>query len=192
MDSFYDLSHRSYDIFKNNEILKDLATATGGSIVSLFGNEQKTEQHRVLVPELDVAGVKFKGLVTITTADNISRIGIDMLKHGITTIDFKNKRFYFDADGETVDVSKPLPGFTPTVENGRLVVGYVWDKKLKSKLSYGDEIIKIQDTDISKMKFCDFLKQKHIFEEADTLSIVFKTKTGDISNITIIKETPEL
>jgi predicted aspartyl protease len=192
MDGFYDLSHRSYDIFKNNEILKDLATATGGSIVSLFGNEQMTEQHRVLVPELNVAGVKFKGLVTITTADNISRIGIDMLKHGITTIDFKNKRFYFDADGETVDVSKPLPGFTPTVENGRLVVGYVWDKKLKSKLSYGDEIIKIQDTDISKMKFCDFLKQKHIFEKADTLSIVFKTKTGDISNITIIKETPEL
>lgn len=190
MDGFYDISHRSYDIFKNNNILKDLATAQGGYIVSLLGNAQKTEQHRVLVPKIKVAGTSFIDLVTITIDDNFSRIGTDMLKHGLVTIDFKNKRFYFDTKEETIEVSKPLPEITPTVMNGRLVVGYVWDKDLKNKISYGDEIIKIDDKNIAEMNICDFISLKQEFEQKDTLNIVFKNKKGESTNLTIVKKLP--
>ncbi len=192
MDGFYDLSHRSYDIFKNNDILQDIATAKGGNIVSLFGNAEQTEQHRVFIPSFNVAGTLFEKLVTTTTTDDISRIGTDMLKHGIITIDFKNKRFYFEAAGQPIDVSKPLPGFSPTVIDGKLSVGYVWDKKLKEELNYGDEIVKINDTDITKMDFCEFFTLKDIFEKQDTLAIEFKDKTGKLTKLTIVKNYPEL
>ena len=192
MDGFYDISHRSYDIFKTNDILKDLATATGGNIVSLLGNAQKTEQHRVLVPKFKVAGTSFIKLVTTTTSDNFSRIGTDMLKHGLVTIDFKNKRFYFDAKEEAIDVSKPLPEITPTVMNGRLIVGFVWDKKLRNKVAYGDEIIKIDDRNILEMNVCEFMLLKQEFEQKDTLHIVFKTKKGKNSKLTIVKKLPNL
>jgi len=192
MDGFYDLSHRSYDIFKNNDVLKNIATAKGGNIVSLFGNAEQTEQHRVFIPKLTVAGTLFEKLVTTTTTDDVSRIGTDMLKHGIITIDFKNKRFYFDTTGQPIDVSKPLPGFSPTVIDGKLSVGYVWDKKLKEELNYGDVIVKINDTDITKMDFCKFFILKDIFEKQDTLAIEFKDKGGKLTKLTIVKNYPKL
>ena len=190
MDGFYDMSGRSYDIFKSNEIVKELATATGGGLVSLFGSEKMTKQHRVLIQEIDVAGIQFKNLVTTTTADNISRIGTGMLKHGIVILDFRNKRFYFHTEEQAFDVSKPLPGFTPTLIDGHLAVGYVWDKKLKDKIAYGDKIVKIENIDISQMPLCDVLKKKHLFEEKDTLNIEFKTGKGDINKLMIIKKVP--
>ncbi len=190
MDGFYDISHRSYDIFKNYDILKDIATAVGENIIGIFGNGQKTEQHRVLVPALKIAGTSFLKLTTTTINESVSRIGTDMLKFGLVTIDFKNKRFYFEAKEKAIDVSKPLPEITPTVMNGRLVVGYVWDKKLSNKVAYGDEIIKIDDRNISDMNVCEFMSLKQEFEQKDTLHIVFKTKKGENTKLTIVKKLP--
>ena len=192
MDSFYDISKRSYDIFKDNDILKVLATAKGGNIISLFGNAKESEQHRILVPELKVAGISFTKLVTTTTTDDISRIGTDMLKHGIVTIDFKNKRFYFDAKEQVIDISRPLPGVSPTFIDNKLVIGYVWDEELKEKISYGDEITKINDRNITGMRNCDFISLKQELEHKDTLNIEFKTTSGEIKKLTIVKKLPEL
>jgi predicted aspartyl protease len=192
MDSFYDISKRSYDIFKNNDILKVLATAKGGNILSLFGNAKETEQHRILMPELNVAGISFLKLVTTSTTDNISRIGTEMLKHGIVTIDFKNKRFYFDAKQQVIDVSRPLPGVSPTFIDNKLVVGYVWDEELKNKINYGDEITKINDHNITGMRNCDFISLKQELEHTDTLHIEFRNKAGENSKLTIVKKIPEM
>ena len=191
MDTFYDISKRSYNIFKDNDILKVLATAKGGNIISLFGNAEESEQHRILVPELKVAEISFLKLVTTTTTDNISRIGTEMLKHGIVTIDYRNKRFYFDAKEQVIDVSKPLPGVSPTFIDNKLVVGYVWDEELKEKISYGDEITKINEWDITGMKNCDFLSLQQEFEHKDTLNIEYKNRAGENSKLTIIKKIPK-
>ena len=191
-DGFYDITHRSYDIFKDYDILKDIATAKGGNITSLFGNSAQTEQHRVFVPKFNLAGTSILKLVTTTTSDNISRIGTEMLKQGLVTIDFKNKRFYFETEDNKIDASKPLPEITPTVMHGRLVIGYVWDEKLKRKADYGDEIIQIDNRNISKMTPCEFMSLKQEFEHRDTLNIRLKTKTGKITELTLVKKLPKL
>lgn len=189
---FYDLNKKHFEVFSKNKITKTLSKSNGSSSVGLFGTANKSEQYRVMVPELNINNQVFKNVISITGDDNNSRIGSEVLKYGIVTLDFKKKLFYFegyeqDLDIQDIDLNEKLLGFSATIENNKLVVGFVWDDLLKNKIKFGDKIIEVNGINIHEMNICDFITKKSVFK-SDNLTIVFINDSGQRTNLKLIKQ----
>ncbi|NAS31486.1 hypothetical protein GTQ40_10920 [Flavobacteriaceae bacterium R38] len=189
MSGFYDLSkehHNKY--FKENNIYTVLAEGEGTSSISFFGNADETIQYRIQIPEIKIGNALLQNATIQTTDDNNSRIGAELLEYGSVTIDFKKRKFYFDPFQKSINIKEKLLGFSPTVIDNKLVIGIVWDNELKTKISHGDEIIKINGKDIQSIEVCDFITKASIFDTSDSFEIVLKDKEEKLKTIHIEKK----
>lgn len=191
MSGFYDLALKNHDIFKNTNIYTTISSGVGTKSISLFGNAEKNEQFRVLIPGLQIGNAIFNDILIETTSDNNSRIGSDIFNYGNVTIDFKHKRFYFDSYKKTNDLSEKTFGFSPTIVEEKLVVGIIWDNDLKDKIQLGDEILRINTIELSSMEACDWIVEESIFEKEEKLTIVFKDSSGSLKTLDFIKKSPK-
>ena len=189
MSGFYDISHKNFNILQKENLFKVINTSHGAKSFGLFGGAEKKEQKRLLVPNLLFSNSNFTNLVTTTTNDTNSRIGAKLLNHGIITIDFKNKRFYFNAP-KKVNLKKELHGFDPMIIDNKLVVGFVWNEELKKKINFGDQILKINDIDFTDFNICSFITQKSLFKSAKKLELLIKKTNGDEILIKTEKKIP--
>jgi hypothetical protein len=183
MQGLYDMSKRAFSIFEKYDIFDVLATSTGIGDVGLFGSGIATEQKLVKIATTRLNQYELNNIVTATTSDDNSRIGLDFLKHGNLTFDFINKKFYF----EPVKSSElePIPKFETSLQNNKVVIGLVWDENLKKLMNSGDEVISIDQEDISKMFLCDYLTYKNDWKNKKKYNLKIKNKENNIINITI-------
>ncbi|SEQ36839.1 Aspartyl protease [Hyunsoonleella jejuensis] len=185
---FYDMSKRRLDLFNKHKVAASVLSNEGVSGMGLFGASETNTKYRLKIPEILINSSLFKNVSTFTTDDDHSRIGSDILKYGVVTLDFKKKRFYFNGFNETNDLKEKLLGFTPVLENNKLIVGVVWDEELKDKISYGDEILGINDIDLTTTNICDMISKKSPFKSSDVLEITFKNKDNQTNTYTIKRE----
>jgi predicted aspartyl protease len=188
---FYDLNKRHFEIFDKKNITQTLAKSNGSSSVGLFGVANKSEQYRIRVSELKINNWIFNNVISVTGDDNNSRIGSDILDYGIVTLDFKEKLFYFEGYESKVDLNEKLLGFSPTIENNKLIVGFVWDDSLKDKIQFGDEIIEINEINIQDKDICNLITEKSVFEDFDVLNITFRNAKGEKTELTLKRELHE-
>ena len=129
--------------FKDEKIFSEVANGKGSESIGLSGTSPESEQVRLLLKHMKIANSAFLNISTKTTNDNNSRIGIGLFENGIGTIDFINKKFYFEQYEHNKDLIEKYLPFSRTIINNKLSIGIVWDEKLKAKINYGDEIIEI-------------------------------------------------
>lgn len=184
MDGLYDMSKRAYTIFEKNNIFKALYSATGIGDLGLFGAGNSSEQKLLEIENANLNQQIINNLMVSTTSDDNSRIGLDFLKYGDITLDFLNKKFYFES-AKTIDVKEKIPKFYTSVKNDKVVVGLVWDEKLKTLMNTGDEVISVDQIDITNISLCDFLRLKKEWKNKDSYILKIKNKEGQISEITI-------
>jgi predicted aspartyl protease len=184
MDGFYDMSKRAYMIFEKNKIFDALSSAVGIGDAGLFGVGNSSEQKLLEIENANLNQQIIKNIMVTTTTDNNSRIGLDILKYGDVTLDFLNKKFYFEST-KTIDVKEKTPKFYSSVQNNKVVVGLIWDEKLKMLMNTGDEVISIDEIDISNISLCDFLKLKKEWKNKDRYILKTKNKEGQINEINI-------
>lgn len=187
MSGFYDMRLKNYKTLKRHEIYTTLSEGKGSSSIGMFGNAKNNILYRAKIPHLIVNGYDFKNVITSTTTDNNSRIGSELIEHGNVTVDFKNKQFYFQPFENTVDLDEKLHGFSPTIKNDKAIVGIVWDKELAKKISFGDEILKVNDIDFQTMDICDLFTKKSIFNKNDTLEIHIRNNQGETKQLILNK-----
>ena len=185
MKGFYDISNRNYSLLKNENIFKIISTGIGSKEIGLFGNSKDSEQLKIFLPEMKISNSSFLNISTITTNDKNSRIGIELFENGIATLDFKNKKFYFDQYGINTDLNEKQLGFSPTILNQKLSIGIVWDEKLKDKIFSGDEIIEINGKNYENYLLCDLINKKSIFKEIEIVNIKIRNKSGEIRDINL-------
>lgn len=184
MDGLYDMSKRAYTIFEKNNIFKALYSATGIGDLGLFGAGNSSEQKLLEIENANLNQQIINNLMVSTTSDDNSRIGLDFLKYGDITLDFLNKKFYFES-AKTIDVKEKTPKFYTSVQNDKVVIGIVWDEKLKTLMNTGDEVISVDQIDITNISLCDFLRLKKEWKNKDSYILKIKNKEGQISEITI-------
>lgn len=184
MDGLYDMSKRAYTIFENSKIFEALYTATGIGDSGLFGAGDSSEQKLLEIENANLNQQIINNIMVSTTSDDNSRIGLDFLKYGDITLDFLNKKFYFESP-KTIDVKEKTPKFYTSVQNDKVVVGLVWDEKLKLLMNTGDEVISADQINISDMSLCDFLRLKKEWKNKESYILKLKNKEGQISEITI-------
>ncbi len=188
MKGFYDLSLEHFDILQKNNAFKINNEGFGSKSIGLFGAADKNKHYRVTADIFKVNNTIFKNVITETTNDNNSRIGSEILKYGMMTIDFLNKKFYFDSYKSTIDLQEKVLGFSPTIINNKLVVGMVWDEALKNEISFGDEIITLNALEVNSIPICDFITSKAIYNRKDTIELTTKNSEGILKTI-IVKKT---
>jgi len=184
MKGFYDISHKNYIKFKDEKIFSEVANGKGSESIGLSGTSPESEQVRLLLKHMKIANSAFLNISTTTTNDNNSRIGIGLFENGIGTIDFINKKFYFEQYEHNKDLIEKYLPFSRTIINNKLSIGIVWDEKLKAKINYGDEIIEINGKNYENYKLCDFIN-KSIFENITVSEIKIRNKKGEINIITL-------
>lgn len=184
MDGLYDMSKRAFSIFEEHKIFDLLSTSKGIGDIGIFGSGVAIEQNLVQIETTLLNQYELKNVVTSTTSDNNSRIGLDFLKHGNLTFDFINKKFYFEPVN-TVELD-PRPKFQTSLQNDKVVIGLIWDENLKKLMNSGDEVISIDQENISEMSLCDYLAYKKNWKSKKKYNIKIKNKENNISEIEIV------
>ena len=191
-NALFDISKSHYDIFKEENIFKVLGESEGASGVGAFGGASKHNHFKLLLPSLEISGTVLKNVITETTDDHNSKIGSELLDYGILTIDFINKRLYFSANTSDKNAIKPFFGFSRTLKDDKPVVGFVWDKDLRDKIKYGDEIIAINHIELTESNFCDVIYQIAEADEKKSISFRFRAIDGKITDLELEKKFPQI
>jgi predicted aspartyl protease len=178
MDGFYDLSNRVYDDFKKGNVIKTLSETTGIVAVGLLEKSEPTPHRLVQVQKLKLNGKIFTNVVTETTDDDNSRIGLDAFKYGKVTLDFNKKKWYYDVP-EQHAFSEDAPRLTPTIINQKLVVGIVWDEALRGKIQFGNPILRIDHYDLEKLSLCEIVALKEYLNMRSSHEIAIKNDAGE-------------
>lgn len=184
MDGFYDMSKRAYDIFEESKIFKALLTTSGIGDSGLFGPGNPNEQKILEIENANLNHQTITNILVTTTSDENSRIGLDLLKYGDITLDFLNKKFYFESS-KTIDLKEKLPKFQTSIQDNKVVIGLIWDEKLKTLMNTGDEVISIDQLDVTAISLCDFLKLKKEWRNKERYILKIKNKEGQIIEINI-------
>ena len=129
---------------------------------------------------MKVGDFTLKNTVSVTTPSDFSRIGAELLNHGIMTIDYVNESFYFNPNSEIKEFNfnESLLGFSRTLMNNKSLVGYVREESLKNKLHYRDEIIEINRTNISNLSPCEFLMKNTYPKGQKPFNMILKSSDG--------------
>ncbi len=184
MDGLYDMSKRAYSIFEKSKIFEALYSATGIGDSGLFGAGNRNEKKMIEIEQANLNQQVINNIMVTTTTDENSRIGLDFLKYGDITLDFLNKKFYFEST-KTIDLKEKAPKFNASIQNNKVVVGLVWDERLKTLMYTGDEFISVDQIDITNISLCDFLKLKKEWKNKDKYILKIKNQEGQISEINI-------
>jgi len=175
MDGFFEMSLNAFSILSKENVLEELARATGSSGIGLFGSAPEKEQILFRTPFYKLNQTTFENLIANTTDDNNSRIGLDLLNHGDIIIDFINKKFYFEAI-DTITLTEKPPVYSATLIDTKYSIGFVWDAAFKDILNYGDEIIRVDSFIINEMEFCDVVKIKEFRKNKESYELEVKSK----------------
>ncbi len=178
MNGLYDLPLSHYSNFIKYNIFERLGEGIGSNSWGLHGIAKDTTIYRLRLPILEISGSKLLNIATKTTLDNNPRIGALLLQYGIVTVDYKNKKFYFNPYATTdMDAGeKQFPvSFFP--KNNKLYIGTVWDNKLNAKISTGDQVVAIDGVNYENTNICDLLL-KPILKGKDKVLLTTRDHSG--------------
>lgn len=112
--------------------------------------------------------------------DDHSKVGSEFLDDRIVTLDFGNRHMYIHSEKVLDSLLPQTFGFSPNMENGRIVVGTIErNHPLSKKISVGDEVIQAGNLVLSQ-GCSDFLKVYDLMEKNDTLKFRIRTKNGEV------------
>jgi hypothetical protein len=187
MTGLYQISLNHFNIFNAKGIFDDLIQSKGGSDIGFYGNGNDTVVYMGRIPEILINKTQFKNISIKTTPAN-ERIGAKLFDYGIVTIDYFNKRFYFESYDKSYDVfNKEFP-IDIMVEAGKLLVATVWSDSLKDQIKRGDQILTVNGVDFENIEPCKMLTDSNYFKFSDTVVLTIKSTDGCQKTLTIRKE----
>ncbi|MDR2147535.1 MAG: retroviral-like aspartic protease family protein [Tannerella sp.] len=184
-DCFYRLQLDHLPVFLENNVMQDTVKSMGSSSTGIFGNAENEVMYRVGIPKIEINGAVFKGIKAETIKNQSSMVGSRLFDYGIVIFDYRNSKFYFEPFNEINEINEKLFPISPTVSNGKLVVGVIWDASLENQISIGDQIVSIDDKDYSNLTTCDLFQLNGAFKDKEHITLGIKNINGDIKQITI-------
>ncbi len=186
---FYSMSNEIYGYYKSKGFfMKVLAQGNGSFVWGIHGNESSNRHYVLNIPGFNLYKSRYKNVIVQTVADDISRIGSKVFEYGKVTIDYRNKQFYYEAykNVKTDSLSERPWQISPTMKNGKLVVGVIWDKSLEKKINPGDEVLGINNMDFQSLSSCELLFTRRNSATGKQFTVKLKDiKTGETKTLLI-------
>lgn len=159
-DGFFQMAMGTYSWLQGRpEVTDKIAEGKGSFDWGINGFAEDQQQFALSIPEFVVNDFRFNNVFVLTTNAGESRIGAGLLEYGKTTLDYQQRRFYFEPY-ENIDTGKLSErewAIQPALKDDKLVVGIIWDKTLEGKVNLGDEVLKFGDNDYRSMSFCKLM-----------------------------------
>lgn len=172
-----------------SDLLGIIASSNGSFSFSLFGFETENNHYKFKIQDFAFGTTNFDNIIATTTYGSNSRIGTEILNHGKLTLDYKRKKFYFQEynNHKEIDVKHKFKSIFPSFENDKFIVGIIWDNNLKDKIKVGDEIVKVNDIEFSKLTKCQIMRMSFDdLKDFDNLKVELKDKeTNEIKIVEI-------
>lgn len=183
-DEFYSMSNTRLKKYKKSKGVEILGESYGSNTMGLYGHADNSMSAKLFIPSLLFNQIDFQNIVTETTDDRTSRIGSQLLNYGILTINYRDKKSYFEPFTQPVSFNETFWDLDPTFSDNKLVVGKLWSKDLKKHISIGDQIINIGETDTENINFCELLLNSPLANMTKA-SLRIKTQKGEIKTVEI-------
>ncbi len=187
MHGIYDLSLDTHKRLLDNENIHLIAKSTGAATISAFGLEPEREQFLFHFPSISIGDFTLINYINKGTYAKNSRVGSKLLKYGLMTLDFINEKFYFEPHQSKVLLEPEKLFFNSASIDEKIIVGIVWDEKLQEKIQFGDEILAVNDWDLTKIEFCDFVLGTSIFNNKSNI-IRFRSLKDSVFTLELKKE----
>ncbi|RBQ12063.1 retropepsin-like aspartic protease [Pedobacter miscanthi] len=165
-----------------------LAKSRGKNHMGIYGTGTDTIQYRLKALEFRISNAVFKNANVLTTPSDESTIGIQLLNYGTATVDYKNRKFYFEPFQISSDLTEGLLPVTFFPQDNKMFIGMIWQEQLKKEISVNDQVLSFNDIDCTDVSMCDFLLKKHLFKGVGSAMLTLKTPEGAIKKITITKK----
>ncbi len=163
---FFDISNDFYKYTQTNnyKIFEPISISKGQNSIGLFGIEKADTSYLLNLPFLRFKSTMFKNII-IKTTNGSSKVGAKILDYGIITIDYQSNKFYFKPYKKTSKANKAVINIHQkkhaqvdlAYKENKVIIGYVWDKKLQKIINSGDEIVSVWGKDIKGLSICDAL-----------------------------------
>lgn len=188
MVGLYDLALDHLNLFMEHDIFSEKPSVAEGSLsYGFLGKNDDTLQCRLRVSEVNICNSALKNPVLFTTPAADSRIGMELLDHGTVTIDYINSHFYFEPsskDEKEKDLYRKVMPLSLSMEDGKLIIGTIWDEELSEKISVGDRVLSIDDTNFENMNECEIFVH-HIYDDKEAHLFRLRAKDGTETEILI-------
>lgn len=190
MSGLYDLSLRHFHLFRDNKVFSDIVQEGRGSrTYGFYGIAADTVLYRLRIPQLEIGKSKYENVLINTTTHGDSRIGAKWLKYGIATLDYKNRKFYFEPYSEaTTNLFQKKFPISPIPQGNKLIVGAIWNESLNDKISMDDQILSIDGINFENTDECGLFVSDFNFDKKDSCLFKIRDKQGNIKEIQIDKE----
>jgi len=187
-DYLYRMERDNLPVFLEQGVVQDTVKSTGSSSIGIFGNAETEATYRAKIPKMEINGAVFKGLQVETIGNQNSMIGSRLFDFGVVTFDYIHSLFYFEPFNEVNEVNEKLFPITPTINDGKLVVGVIWDVSLENQISVGDQILSIDNVDYTNPVICDLVVKGVKFKDKDQITLRIKNTHGEVKQITLKRE----
>ena len=142
------------------------------------------EAVRGTVPRLEVAGHILPEVPVRETYGSCNKLGSELLSRGEAVIDYPGRRFWLlPRTEQPAPADTPLRNISVAIEDGRLVVGLVWDEALADLVAPGDRFVRLGTLDVSEVDPCSVVrgelradKSEITVERADGTRVVVPIK----------------
>ena len=173
-----------FDYLAKQGVLDTLKKGYGRFSIGLHGTEPEGEQWAAIAGRVHIGDAVLEQVPVASTQAPVSFLGTFLLEYGDMTVDYKNKRFYYEPFSDPVSLAGRLPKrFSILWIRGECVVGTIWDEETALLISPGDRIISFGDQVPREYDYCDFITGKAKAFGPDMVMKV-ETQAGDIVEFT--------
>lgn len=168
-----------------------LAKSFGSNTLGMHGVAKNSTSYLLDLPVFSIGNSVFLNGTATTTTDITSIIGNQLLKHGTVTLDYINKQFCFEPNNtekSAIDVSEKQWSIDLAFNGDTLVVGQIWDDKLRKKIMIGDRILSINDLNTQNITLCDVIAGNHNpLKNLEKGTFIIESKNKKVISLTLEK-----
>ncbi len=192
-DDFITLSEKTYSKVRKKKLSHLTNEGFGTTTSSIHGLDKVEKKQRVTIASIDFGQYSIQNFYTvISDGYREDAFGIMLAKYGKVTIDYINKKFYFQPLQQIqkyADIT--MFGFLPDFEKEIYKIGIVWTNSQAEKLGLkkGFRILKINDIDLSQrtpLSDCAFFMAQPF--KKSKIDLTYVDDNGETNKITLQQE----
>lgn len=185
-DEFYSMANQKIEKFLKAKDFKIIHKSNGSNSIGVNGVADYNESSLMHIPFVSLGGVKIENVISETNNDINSRTGAKILQYGNLTLDYRNKKYYFDNTTDQIEFRSNQLQISPTYLNNSFSIGKIWTKELEKKVSIGDKIITVNGVNAESWTVCQILNNKP-FSIDYTFDVDIKKANGELISIKVGK-----
>jgi hypothetical protein len=179
---FFSWSRKTFNLVRNRNLLNDtcLIQGKGTAVETIFGKDADSITYKVQLQELDLGGIQFIKPIVDVDLDEGSKIGAEVLREYVVTIDFLHQRLHFYPKGKNIQARRFKSfGFQPYLRDNDVYVAYLYENspaqragiKLYSRVL---EINGISLREIDRKNKCELFKQiRQALKDNEEVEVVY-------------------